>query len=252
MTGKKVFPKIIVDDVQIDGATQIPVSVIQDVTAKARGREFDGGEDWLNVIQDSQVRDAWQDRGFFKVLATAEPTLLFGDATTQHYAVIIHVEEGEQFHLGKVEFWSSDPAVPLAFPVPQLREMLPMNEGDVFAASKVREGLDNMHGAYINHSYVDFVATPLTDIDDSKQTISLTFEFDQQEQYRIGKIMMRGLTLRQENRIYNNSKFERFFEINKSMLPEGTSLQNAEITRHVQEGILDFQLYFHPCPSTNN
>jgi outer membrane protein assembly factor BamA len=147
MTGKKVFPKIIADDVQIVGATQIPVSVIQDVTAKARGREFDGGEDWLNEIQDSQVRDAWQDRGFFKVLTTAEPTLLFGDATTQHYAVIIHVEEGEQFYLGKVGLRSSDPDVPLVFPDRQLREMLPMNEGDVFAASKVREGLDNMHKA---------------------------------------------------------------------------------------------------------
>lgn len=118
-----------------------------------------------------------------------------------------------------------------------------------------------MKNLYGSHGYVDFVASPLTDIDESHRIISLIFELDQEQQYRVGKIEITGLTPAQQGalvwpfhsgEIYDNDKFRRFFEENKSILPESASPSDSEFIRNVKDVILTIRFSFHPCPPALN
>jgi outer membrane protein assembly factor BamA len=110
-----------------------------------------------------------------------------------HVSVTAHVEEGLQYRLGTIQFRSSNLDVPLAFGAEELRKQIPMNEGDVFSAAKIRASLDALNHSYRSNGYIDFVAEPLIDVDDSHQRISLIMELDQQKQFRLGKIEVFGL-----------------------------------------------------------
>jgi outer membrane protein assembly factor BamA len=78
------------------------------------------------------------------------------------------------------------------FSVGELRPLLSLQEGDVFNVTKIRDSLDAIHRRYIEYGYFNFVATPVTEVNDSKQRISLIFELDQGKQFRISKVEVRG------------------------------------------------------------
>jgi outer membrane protein assembly factor BamA len=101
MIGEKVFPKIVIDDVRIEGATKISGSVLHEVIETIQREEFEGGANWLQEIQES-IRSPWQDEGFFEIWSSGESRLLFGDSTIEHCSVTIHLEEGLPYRLGTV------------------------------------------------------------------------------------------------------------------------------------------------------
>ena len=68
-----------------------------------------------------------------------------------------------------------------------------MQEGDVFNVIKIRESLDAMKRRYGENGYINFVATPNTEVDDSTRRISLIFELDQGKQFRIATVDVHGL-----------------------------------------------------------
>jgi outer membrane protein assembly factor BamA len=109
--GEKVYPKIVIDSVQIDGAMRMPQSVI-DVIASIKEREFTGGSGWLEGIEEVGVQAAWQDQGFFRAEVTGESRLLIEDSTTQHYSLNIHVNEGIQYRLGEIRFRVANDSTP--------------------------------------------------------------------------------------------------------------------------------------------
>jgi outer membrane protein assembly factor BamA len=144
-------------------------------------------------ILEISIRGAWQEDGYFKVMATGESQIVSDDTKTQHVVLTIHVDAGRPYWLGNVAFRSSDPDEPLAFSVGELRPLLSLQEGDVFNVVKIRESLDAMKRRYVENGYIDFVATPVTEVDDTTQRISLIFEFDQTKQFRIDALEMHGL-----------------------------------------------------------
>jgi outer membrane protein assembly factor BamA len=139
--------------------------------------------------------------------------------------------------------------------------VVPLKEGDIFSAEKIREALDNLKHLDSSHGYLDFVATPLTDMDESNRVISLTFELDQEQQYRVGTIEITGLAPDLESRlkwphkpgdIFDSSKFEEFFVDNKSILPEGASSDDSEIRRNPKNATVSLRFSLGPCQSPVN
>lgn len=248
----------VIDDVQFDNPIHLPDPARQQLVDTLKLRAFYPVPEWIEKILDGPIRDAWQDQGFFKVLATAKLEPMPGDSSIRHFRLRIHVEEGEQFRLGKIGFRSSDPDAPLVFSPQHLRDLVPMHEGDIFSAAKVREGLDNLHHMYTDSGYVDFVATPLTDIDDSNQTISIIFELDQNKQYRIGKVQLFGSSPQVEDffrsrlkpgEIFSQHKIDTLIEPNKWFLSEYINPNDIEISRDVKAGTVDIVMSFPPCPA---
>jgi len=169
----------------------------------------------------------------------------------------VHLDEGLQYRLGDVRFRSSDPTVPLVFSNEELRKLLQMREGDLLSADKIREALDAMKQLYGSHGYIDFVASPLTNIDDERGRVSLTIEVDQQKQFRFGKIEVFGLDPQTENvlkstlkpsDIYSDRIVQNFLKEQKSSLPPDASFEDIEFHRNVRAGTVDLRFNFQTCP----
>jgi hypothetical protein len=255
--------RIIVDDVKFDGPIHVSDAVRQQVLSDLKQPDFNDNPDsesaWLGEIQAVGLMGVWQDQGFFKVEATAKEEFIRNDSTGKHVRIIAHINEGQQFRLGDVQFRSSDPGEPLAFRPEELRRLIPMSEGDILSASKLREGLDALRNLYASHGYIDFVATPLTDIDDIRQRISLLMELDQQKQFRVASVEVYGLDQKTETLlksklkpgdVYNWQVVEDFLKQNASALPPDISPSDIELRRNVKRGTVDLRFnIFQGCPS---
>jgi outer membrane protein insertion porin family len=92
-----------------------------------------------------------------------------------------------------VAFRSSDPDQPLVFSAAELRPLLSLQEGDVFNVTKIRESLDAIARRYGEYGYINFITTPVTEVNDSTQRVSIIFELDQGRRFRISKVEVHGL-----------------------------------------------------------
>ena len=247
---------IVIDDVRFDGPTDMP-DVRERVVAELKLRTFEANSDWLEEVQDVSIRGAWLDAGFFKVTPTATAQVTSTDPAVQHVLLTVHLDEGLQYRLGDVGFRSSDPTSPLVFSNEELRKLLQMREGDLLSTDKIREALDAMKRLYGSHGYIDFVASPLTEIDDERGRVSLMMELDQQKQYRVGKIEAFGLNPALEELlksklkpgdIINNDLIRNFLTENKSSLPPDVSSEDIEFHRNVRAGTVDLRFNFQACP----
>ncbi len=287
-TGEKVLQKIIVDNVAFDGSLSLPVSIRDQVIADLMQKRYAVDTQVLEEWNEVSVRGAWMDEGFFKMDSTLKTQIIFGDTTEQHVSVLVHVDEGIQYRLTSIRFrkyvdwddvvrFDSDDAVDtgkpalrrktpddaehlgsaeLAFPPEELRTLVPLNDGDLLSTKQIKEGLDALKRLYGSHGYINFVATPLTEADDSNGTISLTMELDEGKQFRLRKTEVSGLdpqaasALKWPMRpgdIFNNELFKDFFTDNKGILPAGTSPRNLELRKNEKNGTVDLRLVFPAC-----
>lgn len=148
------------------------------------------------------------------------------------------------------------PSDPPAFPVEQLRQLIPLREGDILIAGKIRQGLENLKHLYAHAGYIDFTATPFSDADGKNQTVDIRMELDEQRQYRFGRIEVVGLAPDLRNSltwpfkpgdVFDIDKYDQFFEVNKSALPPCFSQTEAELRRSMQAGIVDVRFTINPC-----
>ena len=249
--------KVIIDDVEFAPRTSLPESTRAEIVAEIKGQEHLETPRWVAELEEVGVRGAFQDRGYFKVLATAEVHTIRSDAEYDHVAVTVHAEEGPQYRLGKVRFRTADSDELLVFPEETLRAQLPLQEGDIFSVVTVREFLENLRTLYLSRGYIDFTPEPQTEIDDSNQRVSLTMVFSQQKQFRIGKVEVLGPyqkfegLLKSQFRpgdVFDYQKLQGFLQENKSKLPGDISPEDIALSKHVKDGIVDVRIDFQMCP----
>jgi Surface antigen variable number repeat len=249
----EMIQNIIIDELRFDGPIHISDSDRQQLVSELKQHNLSDATDWLEEFREVGIKGMWRDRGYFRVEVTAKEEIIRKDSAGEHVFVIVHVDEGPQYRLGAVQFRSSDPDVPLAFPPEELRKLIPMSEGDIFSAQKIRESLDALKLLYGSEGYIDFVAEPLTYIDESRQGISLMMELDQQQQFRVGKVEVVGSNPAIE--VFLKSKLkpgdiftlrfvEDFFKENKAALPADISPEDFELVRNVKNGTVDLRFDF--------
>jgi hypothetical protein len=248
---QKSHPKLFVEDVRFDGPTHLPYSELQRVIEEVNQREMDAeNPGWLDEFAEIGLRGAWQDRGYFNVKVAAKAKSLGGDSERERFVVTAHVDEGLQYRLGQIRFVDGT-----AFPADTLRNLIPMNDGDLFDVSKVREGIQVLTKMYASHGYVDFTAVPNTEFADRPQLISLVMRLDEQKQYRIGRISVVGAAPEIESVLRSRFKqgdvvhppaVEEFYKEYKSALPSGAMPEDVQIKRHVRDGTADLSFVFLP------
>ena len=253
--GMQAPQTIVIDEVKFDGPIHISDSDRQELITRVKERSYSADYDWLSEVQEIGIKSVWRDRGYFTAEVTAKEELLRSDSAGEHVSIIAHVDEGPQYRSGSVRFRSSDPDVPLAFPPEELRKLIPMSEGDIFSAEKIREGLEALKLLYGSEGYIDFVADPITEIDDGPgHRISLVMELDQQKQFRLAKIEVFGPNPAAETflksklkpgDVYNWKAIENLLKENESVLPSGISAEDIELHRDVKRGIVDLRFNFN-------
>jgi outer membrane protein assembly factor BamA len=260
MTGKKVYPKMIVDDVKFDGPAHLPDSREEpEVVSELRQHVLDRGSEGLDEILEVRIRSAWQDQGFFKVLASGQMRVVSSDSTYEHVVITLRVDPGLQYRLGDVRFHSSDPddRETLAFPREELRKLIQLQGGDLFSTDKIRESIDALMKFYRSYGYVNFVATPETDVNDATQRISLLIELDEGKQFRVRKIEVFGLkpskvamlTSRvKPGDVFQYSLVEAFVKANLPGFLNVTSSEVLDLRKDQKEGRVDIMIDFRRLP----
>ena len=76
-----------------------------------------------------------------------------------------------------------------------LRAQFPVKDGDWFNATGIGKGLENLHKAYGQLGYINFVGIPTPTVDEAKKIVSLNIDIDEGKQYYVSRIEFTGNTL---------------------------------------------------------
>ena len=224
--------------------------------------------DKLNEDIEAGIHALYQDHGYFKVtisdpvLKTVDenkpgipgPWPIIGAKHGKRTDITIAIQEGEQYRMGKISFRSADPEQGLVFRPDVLARIFPLKEGDIFSAAKIRKALDNYKKLYGEFGYIDFVAEPDTDVDDTKKIVNLTMVLDQNKQFFVRRIEFTGNTttrdkvirreiLLDEGAVYNNRLWEiSILRLNQLGYFNAIKPDDAELKRNVKAGTVDIKL----------
>lgn len=209
------------------------------------------------------VRGAYQNKGYFKALVN-EPKintvttgggihipLLKSGKPGRQVDIVIPLVEGDQYELGSMTF----KGVKLfKEPDKALRPLFSMDEGDIFDVSKVRKGLENMRKIYGEYGYINFVATPDTEINDEKHRIDMAFNIDEDKQFTVRRIEFSGNTttrdkvirrelLLQEGSLFNSRLWElSILRLNQLGYFEKLDTKDSDVQPNNREGTVDINL----------
>jgi outer membrane protein insertion porin family len=215
------------------------------------------------------IRSTYQDAGYFTVVVK-DPKLetvdinkggidhlpLIGAKHGKATNITIEIDPGERFRMGKLVVRSRDPVHPeLVFKTEFLEKAFPMRQGDIFSTEKVRKSLEGYKDLFGNFGYIDFTATPQTDVDMPNKVVNLTLEFDLQKPYRVRRIEFVGNTttrdkvirrqlLLDEGDFFNAKLWElSILRINQLDYFEPIKKdQNVDLKRNVKDSTVDITL----------
>jgi outer membrane protein insertion porin family len=214
------------------------------------------------------VRGLYQDNGYFKVLVKDPilktvnvnraglpvPLPVIGRERGKATNITIPIEEGEQYRMGRLVIRSADPDKGLSIKRQFLEEEFPLKKGDIFDVEKIRKAIQNYTKLYGVYGYIDFTATPETDVHDDTKTVDLTFDFDEEKQYFVRRIDFSGnLTTRDkvirrellinEGDIFNNHYWElSLLRLNQLNYFEKIKPEDAQIKRNTKQSTVDILL----------
>lgn len=214
------------------------------------------------------VRGLYQNNGYFKAVVDVKelktvdvnrggipgPWPGIGAQHGKATNIVISIEEGEQYHMGKLTFRSSDPDQGLIFKPEILARVFPLKQGDIFDADKIRKSLDNFRKLYGEYGYIDFTAEPEFDVHDDTKVVNLSLVFDQQKQFFVRRIEFSGNTttrdkvirrelLLDEGQVFNNRLWElSLLRLNQLGYFDTIKPENAELKRNVKAGTVDINL----------
>ncbi len=218
--------------------------------------------DAKKLTEDTErVRDAYQQRGYFKALVQDPktetrntgglriPLLMKGGGKAVD--ITMPIEEGERYKLGSITFKNAKAVTNLQ----ALRGLFPIGDGDLFNTAHIRKGLEQLRKAYSELGYINFTSVPDTKIDDQKLEINLEIDVDEGKQFFVRRIEFQGNTTTrdkvirrelalEEGQVYNGRLWElSLLRLNQlgyfeQLNPE----QDSVVKQDVKEATVDLTL----------
>jgi len=250
-------PRVVIDAVSFEGEISLPEEQRQELAAEIRNEELFAGTDWEGRAE-TLAKVVWENQGFFtaSVHVTSQP--LRRDGSEFHYNLNLKIEEGARYYLKAIRLENANPEVrTLTFPLEQLRQLIPIQDGDLFAPGKIRAGLGALRNLYAQHGYIEFTAQLITDVDREHRLVSVTVQLDKQVQYRIGGIYTLGADPQMEallhssfipGEIFNNQVLTDFFKANELRLPPDVARQRVAFDRDPILRTVTLRIDLRPCP----
>jgi outer membrane protein insertion porin family len=148
-----------------------------------------------------RVRQAYHDKGYYSANVGDPETHLrdesglslitFRPRKGKRIDITLPIEEGERYRLGKITF-TGNKAVNNSN---ALRSQFAIKDGDWFSATAIGKGLENLHKAYGQLGYINFVGIPKPEVDEAKKVVNLNIDIDEGKQYYVSRIEFTGNTL---------------------------------------------------------
>jgi outer membrane translocation and assembly module TamA len=164
---------------------------------------YDSESDWLEELQDG-IKGLLQDSGYFRLKVNAHA--IDGNHRNKRCALTLHIEEGRQHRLGAISFVRVNDDAALAFPASELREHIRLTRGELFSASKIRNGVEELTRLYGTNGYIDMVPIPEIQTEGDDGPINLVMRLDQGKPYRVGKVEFLGLNEKMQNELTSKLK----------------------------------------------
>jgi len=181
--------------------------------------------DATKLNEDAErVRDAYQQKGYFKALVQDPKTQIRDTGGVRWYFpfksshgkavdITMPIEEGDKYRLKEIKFTGYKAINNVA----ALRRLVPMKDGDIFDVEAMRKGLKNLRDAYGQYGYINFTPVPNTDIDEEHKTITVTFDLDEGAQFFVRRIEFKGNTTTRDKVIRRELALEEGAIYNKKL-----------------------------------
>jgi hypothetical protein len=246
------YRKVIIESIRFDEPVHLPDSDITQIIAATNERDLNADDPhWTEQLDEIGLRSAWQDRGYFRLKVTTEARALGGDANVERFQVSARVNEGLQYHLSNLQFIGGH-----AIPGGELRQAIPLREGELYSVERIRAGLEALTKLYASHGYVDFTSTPDAEINDSLHSVSLSLHLNEGKQYRVGSVEIQGLDPSLEvplrsiivpGEVFDPDLFFAFVKESKSDLPPRGIEDRLQLHRNHNTGIVDVMVDTQSC-----
>jgi outer membrane protein insertion porin family len=148
-----------------------------------------------------RVRRALQDRGYFRATVNDPTTHIRNEGGLSFFTfrprqgkridIRIPVDEGPRYRLGGVTFTGNANVKN----VKALRAQFPTKDGELFNATAIGKGLDNLRKAYGSLGYINFTAVPTPRVDDAKHLVYLDIDIDEGKAFTVSRIEFQGNTI---------------------------------------------------------
>lgn len=249
-------PKVFIDQVTFE-KTSFPNGVTEaQVVASLKARALNADTGWRSDLT-REVREAWQNAGYFQAVATVKAHSTGASADGRHVALTVHVDPGPRYRMSRIRIRTAIPAGKLLYSEETLRKMIPVRYGEIMNAGKIREGLNALQQYYAARGYIDMTANPGFHIHPKADDVSMYIFIDQGKQYRVGRLTILGLNSSLESMlrskiakgdIFNWNRVLDFYQSQQPVLPPHASPKDDQVYRVPKTDNVDVWLDFRACP----
>lgn len=131
------------------------------------------------------IADHYLNNGYINI-KIGEPLVKLNDSKTA-LDVFIGITEGDQFRVGEIGFKGE-----LLEPAAELRKKLKSEPGEIFNRSVLRTDIFTLTDVYADKGYAFANVNPLTNPDNDKKTVDMTFDMEKGELVYIDRINITG------------------------------------------------------------
>lgn len=150
----------------------------------------------IELFEFEQVRPAYLAQGFLRVRFSPPTTRLVGAGPSARVAVTVAVNRGSAYTWGGIT-WSGNQVVSQG----ELNALVTLKPGDPADEMKIEPIWESIHDLYARHGYLDATVTPTPQYDDQAKRVSYAAAISEGSQYRMGKLVLTGLSIEGERRI---------------------------------------------------
>jgi Surface antigen variable number repeat len=258
-------PKVAIDVVELEG-TLLPETVQEQLVTSLKQREWEENSDWEADVRSMVVtaeKEGWPDRenqGYLGFSVSDEWKPLRREPGLLHVLVTVHVNEGPQKRLEKIEIRFAGGNYSPVFDSNTLRKLIPLKDGEIYNRDKYHAGVRAVVAAYQEQGFIELTTNESLASDDDNQTVALAMEITEGQRYRWGDIRVIGLDPKIETilrarlpkySIVNPNLVRDFYKEYKSSLPVGASPETTEWKYDQQRAIVDITFDFStPAPQS--
>lgn len=239
----------------------LPAGRLDDAVKAARGIKVDPSalDRGMAILAEGladRVRAAYQNEGYFTADVIAQAVKVDGAEPPQYDLAVQVRDAGPQYRLGDLNIVKAT-----VFPTQQLRDLFPIQQGQIFSRVKIAKGLEALRRLYGTQGYINVTVVPTSEFDDNSGLANLTIDVDEGKQFRLRSMQMLGLDVATRARVlsaldlkpgdvYNAEAWERVLQVVPNLPPHGTDADTTVKRLDERKGLVDILMDFRApnCP----
>lgn len=174
-------------EVYFTGNTRLEGVDLQKCAGDLKSEVYAGPEwtdDLIGVVQTRCLLD----KGYLKPVVKASTQQLPDKNNTHQFRITFDIDAGPRYRLGHITFKNNHAISDTA----ALRDLFPIKDGRIVDRAAIAKGLENLHFAYGEIGYINFVSIPIPTFDDDEKLGFFEIDVDEGKQFRVSTIDILG------------------------------------------------------------